>query len=184
MGENSSKILIFQHTESVNAALDNLEKLIKLSDRMSLMTTKDMLNLSPTVHTYIGNDHSLRAIVNRQMEIAKVIETRILEVRRVHTEKNRREAIIMAHFNDRDGDDIKFSMNKGISKVHINGKEMQVRLLTAIPPVLEFDYISGANSWTWSVNFDSRECIGKSPRKLFTKTLKTTLENDSILVYD
>lgn len=184
MGLESSKVLISSHTDNADSAIHNLEKLIKLSDRMSLMSTKEMMNLSPLVHTYIGPDTTLKKIIDRQTEIAELIEKKVLEVRHAHTEKIRKEAIVLAHFNDRDGDDIKFTMNKGVCKVFINGEEKHVRVLTAIPPILEFDYISGSNSWTWKVNFDSRDCVGKSPRKLFTKTLKTILENDSIIVCD
>jgi hypothetical protein len=145
------------------------------------MSQKEMMNLTPMVHTYTGDDLTLEKIVDRQTQIANSIEQRILEVRNAHTERIRQQAIVMAHFNDRDGDDIKFTMDKGISKVFINGKELQVRVLTAIPPILEFDYISGSNTWIWNVNFTTRECTGKSPRTFITKTLKTTLENDSIM---
>jgi hypothetical protein len=90
------------------------------------MSQKEMMNLTPMVHTYTGDDLTLEKIVDRQTQIANSIEQRILEVRNAHTERIRQQAIVMAHFNDRDGDDIKFTMDKGISKVFINGKELQV----------------------------------------------------------
>lgn len=180
MGIGYSKIRKTEYTSSARTALDNLEKLIRLSERTHLMSIKEIIRLTTTVNTYTGEDSSLKSIVEKQEETATTIEDLVLECQRKHTEHVRQHANIVAHFNDNDGDDIKFTISKGVGKVFINQVEYPVQIKSIISPIIEFEY-SAPNKWTWTVNVQSRECEGKSPRKLFTKTLKSILASDSVI---
>jgi hypothetical protein len=181
MGSQTSKIRETQYTDSADMALDVLERLIQTAEKIQLMTIKEMLRVRTTVNTYMGSDFTLTRIVAKQEVVAQKIEHKVQEAQRTYFEKIRKHASVLAHFNDRDGDDIIMTMINGISTLKINEKDTIVRIITAIPPLLEFEYTTGSNTWKWNVDFVTRNCVGTSPRTLYTKTLKTVLEDDSQL---
>lgn len=179
MGGYNSRVISEQYTSSASAALDTLEHLIRLSERVELMTIKETMRLTTTVNTYSGTDASLEAIIDRQLQYAKQIEKRVLEAQGAYAAEVRKHSNISLHFNDNDGDDILFAVRYGVAKLVINGTEYPVRIQTAIPPVIVFGYTG--NEWTWNVNFDTKKCVGHSPRRFTTKKLESVLKNDSIL---
>jgi hypothetical protein len=181
MGTQFTKIVNMQDTNSATVAINNLEKLIRLSDRIQYMDTKEMLKLTTTVNIYYGNDVTLTKIITKQEEVAKFIEQKVLEVQAKHMEEIRKNSRIILHFNDNDGDDIKFTLMNGIGRVFVNGVEYTININSAIPPIIEFEYMTSVNKWIWEVNFQTRKCKGRSPRTIFDKHLESMLQNDSVM---
>jgi predicted GIY-YIG superfamily endonuclease len=109
-----------------------------------------------------------------------LVEQKIPEVKS-QTKEIEKQPDIVLHFNDNDGDDIKFIMSGKISKVFINNTEHAVKVNSAVSSVIEFEYVTPPNTWIWKVNFQTRECNGRSPRTFFDKRLSSVLQADSVM---
>jgi len=181
MGNESGKEINVVETDSADTAIDVLVDLATLATRLSHMSDQEAAKATATVNAYHGKNAIFHKIVAKQHAIAKPIQQRVAECRQKQTEAIRQRSKVVAHFNDGDGDDIKFTMDKGVCRVFVNGAELPVKLIVANPPLLQFEYTTSApNKWIWSVNFQSRACEGRSPRTFMDKTLQSVLANDSV----